>query len=777
MFKTALKLILRNWWRNKTFMLISIISLTVGIAFTALLMSFVSYENGIEKNNPNLNKIVWVMQNTQPNSGNNWAYMRNDIAEQVKQNYPEVEELLQISNPWINYVEINNQKFDEFLMLNADISFSSFFPHEMLYGSWKALEDPQAIIITEEQANRFFGDENAIGKQIGVKFNFSQVYEDITFLTIGGVVKNRHQSAIKFDGIFCNPADKDGGATLLKVPSNINLEQFEQKVRDDKVSVNKEQYYFYPFQDAITSNYLGGNVWYSRKNTLLLIGLISAVLVFIIAIFNYVNMSFSRILQQVKTLHTEKLMGAKVSDVRLQIFLDTFLTVFISFILAMLLMNDLLPVFKQVVNVNITSSYFYSSNFFPLLIFLAILLTIIPAWIMSNKISKLSLTDYRMFFVTKKKRWIAAMVTMQYIIAFALINATITANRQVNMVKGSIERYKNVIEVGDMFAQNSIVDFDSRLKSIPGIESYAYTESGILNTFNIVLDILKEKGESQQSPIILMAGSDGLIETLMLDQISGVNWNNASKIYPTSVFVNKTFTEIAEIPPHEIIGRPLRKYVEEFDSLAIIAGVVEDFYIYSFEHKAIPIFIKYTDNPDLLKLIYIRTKDGNMEDVVSLLKQSWSQAYPDKLFKYKYTYEYFIKNNSKIFEMSRLLQMYSIISIVLICFGLFGITFYAVNQRTKEVGIRKINGAKTYQIFWLIIKPILTWLLIGFVIGAPLSWLFIEKWLQQFAYRVDVSVSSFLIAFLIFISITILTVIWQLWRTVKVNPTESLRSE
>lgn len=156
MFKTALKLILRNWWRNKTFMLISIISLTVGIAFTALLMSFVSYENGIEKNNPNLNKIVWVMQNTQPNSGNNWAYMRNDIAEQVKQNYPEVEELLQISNPWINYVEINNQKFDEFLMLNADISFSSFFPHEMLYGSWKALEDPQAIIITEEQANRFF---------------------------------------------------------------------------------------------------------------------------------------------------------------------------------------------------------------------------------------------------------------------------------------------------------------------------------------------------------------------------------------------------------------------------------------------------------------------------------------------------------------------------------------------------------------------------------------------------------------------------------------------
>ena len=136
---------------------------------------------------------------------------------------------------------------------------------------------------------------------------------------------------------------------------------------------------------------------HSRKDTLLLIGFISAILVLLIAIFNYVNLSFSRVLQQVRTLHTQKLMGAKPVDVRWQIFLDTFLTVFISFVLAMFLMHDLLPVFKQVVAVDFSSKYFYNKDFFPLLMLLIFLLTVIPALIISRKISRLSGSDYRLF--------------------------------------------------------------------------------------------------------------------------------------------------------------------------------------------------------------------------------------------------------------------------------------------------------------------------------------------------------------------------------------------
>ena len=121
--------------------------------------------------------------------------------------------------------------------------------------------------------------------------------------------------------------------------------------------------------------------------------------------------------------------------------------------------------------------------------------------------------------------------------------------------------------------------------------------------------------------------------------------------------------------------------------------------------------------------------------------------------------------------------MYSLISILLTCFGLFGMSFYTVRQRIKEIGIRKINGASTLQILWLLIKPMLLWLATGFLIALPLSRYFIEKWLQQFVYRVEISVESFILALLLVVGVTLLTIGWHVWRTVRVNPVKSLRSD
>ena len=163
--------------------------------------------------------------------------------------------------------------------------------------------------------------------------------------------------------------------------------------------------------------------------------------------------------------------------------------------------------------------------------------------------------------------------------------------------------------------------------------------------------------------------------------------------------------------------------------------------------------------------------------MVKSLKQAWAQAYPDDFFMYGDVYANMVGVNSKIFEMSRLLNMYSLISILLTCFGLFGIAFYAVRQRTKEIGIRKINGAKTPQLLWLLMKPMFLWLAVGFVVAAPLAWWLMERWLQQFVYRIDVSVSSFLLALLLVAVITFLTVNWHVWRTARSNPVESLKSE
>ncbi len=776
MIKTAFRLIFRNWWRNKMFTLISILSLTVGIACTVLLISFVSYEYGIESGNPNRDKMVWVMQERSDNSGRKSPYMNTEVARQIAQNYPEVEEFVQIERTWVDYVTVDGHNFDGPLILNVDTSFPLFFPFEMLYGSWESLNSPTNIIITESQASILFGNENALGKQI----ELNEFFGGSNTLTVGGVVKDRDQTAIKFDGIFSNSTKiiNKSANTLLKVVTPKSIKQLEVKVNEDEIALEGEKYFLYPFSDAISSNNLGqDDYWYHRNNDLILLGLISAILVFIIAVFNYVNMSFSRILQQVRVLYTEKLMGANPLDINLQIFLDVFLTVLISFVLAMLMMHDLLPIFKNIVNINIASSYFYSLNFFPMLILFALLFTIIPAWIMSNKISGLSETDYRMFFITKKNKWVSSMVVIQLIIAFALIISSITVNKQVEFAKNSIERYENLIEVGQVFSQNSIVDFDSQIKRIGGIENYAFMKTGLVVRLTITYDINKKNGDSQQSDVVFIDGGEGLTESLKLNQIAGVHWDKAKEMYSTPVFVNKTFVNIAEIPLDEIIGIKLSSIINDYDSLSVIAGVVEDFNIISLEQNALPLIMNYVDKTKHQGLAYIRASDGELNDVIKLLKQAWEQAYPDKYFSHSLVHDYFIKRNSKIFEMSRLLQMYSLISILLTCFGLFGITFYAVKQRTKEIGIRKINGARTLNILWLLMKPMFLWIAIGFAIAAPLAWLFVEKWLQQFAYRVDISITPFIIAILIVAITTMLTVSWHVWRTARANPSESLKSE
>ncbi|HHU25935.1 MAG TPA: FtsX-like permease family protein [Bacteroidales bacterium] len=780
MFKTALKLIFRNWWRNKTFTLISLISLTVGIACTALLISFVSYERGIEKSNPNRDKLVWVMQDMPSNPGEKVPYMSSNVPKQLKEKYPEVENFLRLSILSMKYIEVNNQQFDPIKLINVDSSFPDFFPFELLYGSWELFNNPLSVVISEQTAQRFFGNENALGKQIAIgSEGFDS--EVINVYTVGAVTKNRPQSAVLFDALIRDPENNWGGPTLFMMPENTDLVRFEEKVKQDRIpTLAGGQYYFYTFDQAISSTYNQQELsfWHHREDNLLSLGLISAILVFLIAIFNYVNMSFSRVLQQVKSLHAQKLMGAKPRDVRLQIFLDTVLTVFISFVLAMLLMHDLLPVFNQVVSVDFSSTYFYSKDFFPLLLLLIFLLTIIPAWIMSRKISRLSGSDYRMFFVTKKNRWIGSLVTVQFVIALALVIATVTVNRQVNLVKMNGERFRHVIEIGNPGENLDLRPLKSKIKPIPGVSDVSLGNMLLMRAWIAHGSLRRDNGEEIQTTILRLVGDEALTRVLQLHQTLGDSWEALSEKYRDAVFVNQSFADVLGKSGKELVGEPLIKYFNLRDTLAVIAGIVDDFHFHSLEEKVMPVVLKRViDTEEPRSTMIIRLDNEKAPETIAAIKTAWQQTFPDNYFTYTDTYAVFKRRNSKVFDMSRLLKMYSLISLLLTCFGLFGITFYAVKQRTKEIGIRKINGAKVPQLLWLMMKPMFVWMAIGFAAAAPLAWWLIEKWLQQFVYRVDVSVGSFSLALLLVVVITLITVGWHVWHTAKTNPVKSLKAE
>ena len=782
MFKTTCKLIFRNWWRNKTFTLISIISLTVGIAFFNLLFSFVVYEQGIEKNNSNYKRMVWALQDMPSSPGEKVAYMTAGIPEQIKETYPEVEDYLQLNSSVIQYIEVDNQRFDPIEIINVSSSFTSFFPFELLYGSWDVLNNPQSMVISDKQAQKLFGRADVIGEQLTICEEDFDAGIRKTY-TIGAVTKSRKQSAITFDALISNPEANWGGPTLLMMSEDYNLKQFEEKVKSDDIpTLAGGQYYFVTLHDALSSRYQqqGVEFWHYRNDTLLMVGLISALLLLIIALFNYLNISFTRLLQQVKILQIQKLMGAKQIDLRLQIFLDSLFIVSISFLLALPLMHDLLPLFNQVVDAEFSSSFFYSSGIFPILIFLILLITIVPSWMTSRWIARSKGSEIRNFFITKKHRWVGAMVTMQFVISIALIIATITVNNQVGLVKKHGARYQNLIEIekGASIEGQELQKTAQQIRDIQGVEELSMGNMSLMNSWIMHGTLKRENGEEFQTMLLHLGGDDGLVQLLRLKQLAGQPWETVSNNQSHSVYVNQSFADKLHIPVEKLIGEPLSKYFISDDSVSIIAGVVENFYSSSLEDEVMGVLIEKIPNySETITTMLIRLDGKDNKKTLASIKQLWQHSYPNEYFTYIDIEDAFMKRNSKIFEMERLLQMYSLISILLTCFGLFGISFYTVRQRTKEIGIRKINGASTLQILWLLIKPMLLWLATGFLIALPLSWYFIEKWLQQFVYRVEISVESFILALLLVVGVTLLTIGWHVWRTVRVNPVKSLRSD
>lgn len=780
MLVTTIKLILRNWWRNKTFTLISLISLTVGIACFSLLFSFVIYEQGIEKQNPNRKRMVWVMQDMPSSPGEKVAYMRAGIPDQIKEQYPEVENYLQLNSFIIKYIEVNNRRYDPVEIINVSSSFPSFFPFELLYGSWEVLQNPQSMVISQNQAVRLFGREDVIGELLtvceeGFDANTRKTY------TIEAVSRSRDRSAITFDGLICSPETNWGGPTLLMMPEKSDLKQFEEKVKSDQIpTLAGGSYYFIPLDKALSSHYQQQELgyWHHRKDSLLMVGLISALLLLLIAVFNYVNMSFSRLLQQVKMLQTQKLMGAEPADLRLQILLDTLLTVLISFLLALPLMHDLLPLFNQVVDADFSSSFFYSSGYLPILILLVVLLAIVSGWMASSWIARSSGSEMRTFFISTRHRWVGAMVTLQFVISITLIIATITVERQVSLVIKHSARYKNLIEIGTVDSNQDLCELGTLIEHIPGVTDLSMGNMSLMNSWIMHGTLRRESGEELQTRILRLAGDENLVRMLGVQLLAGDPWESISERNPYPVFINQSFADRLQLPAEALIGEPLSKYFISADSVSVIAGVVEDFYFSSLEEKVMAVLLeRVPPNVETMATMQIQLDGKENRETIAAIKKMWLKTYPNEHFTYTAIEDAFVKRNSKIFEMEALLQMYSLISILLTCFGLFGITFYAVRQRTKEIGIRKINGAQTSQILWLLMKPMFVWMTVGFVIAVPLAWWFIEKWLQQFAYRVNVSAGTFLLALLLVVVITLLTVSWHVWRTARANPVKSLKTE
>ena len=482
-------------------------------------------------------------------------------------------------------------------------------------------------------------------------------------------------------------------------------------------------------------------------------------------------------------IYTQKVMGASAGQIHRQLFLDTFLTVLIAFFLSLLLTLDFLPAFNRIVSGRISLGFFFSGQVLPVIVALILALSIIPSLYMSHKINSLSHSEYKSFTTgTRKRTIIGGLSILQFAISIALVFATLTVRQQLTLTQTNGERYRDLIEIAD-WNGNHIQTFSEEIRRYPSIEEMCLSRSGIIQ-FNLRTMVLKdENGNELNYTLGQYEGDSTFLKVMKINILQGLSEREALKQYSTPVYINEQYARLLVPKGENPVGKPVRLYDTEFgkmekegEPIAIIAGIVENLYTGTLRQEVYPSLTYLTHTPPY-NLVQIRLKKERRAETLALLQQTWEKINPNVPFEYQDIYEEFMLSNRKTIELAHLLIMYSIISLLLTAFGLFGMALYAIQQRTKEIGIRKVNGATAGEILYLLNRRFIGWVGIAFAIAVPITWYSLSCWLENFVYRVDISIGTCLLSGGIVLMVTPLTVSRHSYKAASRNPVNTLRSE
>ncbi len=784
----TLKMILRSWWRNKVFFLVSVASLALGLACTNLLMTYFVHEHGLEGHNPDRDRMFFLQQDDPMTEGKRVAYAAAEIPPQLKEGYAEVEDFLRLGKLDMLYCKVDGQKVErDFMLISADTTLTHFFDYRTEEGSLEqVLRQPGKMALSTACARSLFGERQAIGKQVEVHLAYggTRTYEVVA------VLKEREQSLLQFDMLTANDPDLFwGGPTLLKLTPGTDAARLADKLNADKVPTfmpGQTKYYLDPL-DAIcfttpddASQQTLDFVSQTPVQTLY-ISLLAAVLILVIACCNYTNMSLSRLLQQLRMIHVEKLMGATLRNIRLQLFGDAFLTVVLAFGLSILLVNDCLSLFNDLLGSRLTMTFFFSSQMLPWLLLFILLMSVIPAWYISYRLSRLSFTEYRTLYSGRRKqRFVAVLVTVQFVISIGLLLATLTARNQMELTRQRASRYEGCIEIGDAFGA-PLAPFKAELeKRVKGIESMTLSKSSVLSAWIRQLNVQRPGGKEVRTNLLTLEGDSTLLSTLLIEQLSGESPSRLLERQASPVLVNESFVRLLVPAGTEVVGHALREFdTETQDSLAVIGGVVRDFSVNSLEEAVTPLVITLLSASDLQKGFYLqlRLRSENREETLRQIEAVWNEMNPNQPFGYADMHRDFMARNQKVLSLSHILTFYAVIGLLLTGFGLFGIAWYATRQRIREISIRKVHGATRGQIIWLLNKPFCLYAIVAYVVAMPVGGWFMLHWLEQFAYRAPLSAGIFVWPLLVVWGLSALIVCLQGWILSRVNPVECMKQD
>ncbi|HUR11625.1 MAG TPA: ABC transporter permease [Flavitalea sp.] len=811
MFKNYLLLALRNLRKQKGLSAINIFGLSIGLACFILFLLYALNEFSFDRFNDNAKNIYRVYRWSEamagdPASGD--VYMPMPLGPALKEEIPAVEDYVRFREGWGENFVKSEGKISRMSVSFADPQFFSVFTFPIVQGNHSnPLKEMNSLVLTETTAKKLFGKDDPVGKVLEIK-----VEEDFQPFTITAVAKNPlPNSSIVFDmvGNFnflkstksgarsVNNWNRSSYLTFLQLKNRADLaslkptlKTFRKKYYPNEESELRKAGYWkgknepvsYGLQPILSvhtdTKIQGGPVEQVDPKTLwLLISIAAGVL--LIACINFTTLAIGRSASRSKEVGIRKVIGGRKKELILQFLFEAFLLTILSTIIGLLLVNLLLPYFNDLAGKSLTFSFALYPEMpwylLAVMLIVSLLAGSYPALVLSrfNPVealkSKIKVGGLNIFT--------RSLVTMQFVLSVGLIIATLIILQQLRYMRTKNPGFdKENIVIVDAEGTNSARNFPlfkQSLASSPSIIGIAGSELGLGEGTGWSRSGFDYKGKLKE--VYEYYIDENYLTLLSLKLLAGRNFNSAiSSDTVTSVIVNEEMVKDFGWTVDNAVGQPLTGYGEKLTPVVI--GVVKNFHFRPFREEVKPqLFHRFSSYSPMKYFVKIRP--GDPSGSLKTIGAAWKKVVPDFPFKYSFLDEDLDRFYKAEARWSSIVGWAGGLSIFLACLGLLGLAALAVLNRTKEIGIRKVLGASVTGIVSLLSKDFLWLILIAFVIATPLSWYFMHRWLQDFAYRIDITIWVFLIAGIAAIGISLLTVGIQAFRAAVGNPVKSLRTE
>lgn len=799
MLKNYFKIAWRRLMKSKLYSSINIIGLTTGITACVLIGLYIMHELSYDRFNKNADRIVRVtMDYGREGESNKTAVNGSKVGPQFARTFPAVKAFARVYK-YTMVVKQGESVFEEKKFVFADSSFFSMFSFPVLQGDAATmLNAPDKIVLTESMARKYFGAQDAIGKTLNIGSSGKQYI-------VSGVVKNApSNSQIDFDFVTSfagtNAAKNEqwwsaNYQTYLLLQSKDDVQPLQQQITAymktvcaDELKMKSGDYLTYhlePLLHVHLYSQLESMVPNGSITTIYILAVI-ATLILLIACINYTNLATAQAAGRSGEVGLRKTFGANRKQLLGQFMGESLLLAFIALIAGVILAIVLLPGFNQLTGKSISSSMLTQ----PMVIGVLLLITLItglssgayPALILSN--SKLSgMLRSGMRLTSSGGGFRKGLIIFQFVISVFLIVCTIVVTGQMKYIQSKPLGYDKdhvVILPIDWKMHANYEDLKAAIKNLPAVsgvtaayESPSFVEWGDgistvksgtqveihVNAMPVDPDYVKTMG------VKIIAGEDFSRADLLLQDTS-----NDYKNYRHTFMLNETAARALGWSPQEAVGKTIKKGGE-----GLVKAVFKDFHFASLHQPITPLVLFV--NQDQMGEFLIKVKGGNMQATINSLQALWKGRVTHRPFSYRFLDDEYATMYITEQRTVQLFTVFSTVAIVLACLGLLGLTAYVTVQRTREIGIRKVLGASVTNITSMIAKDFVVLVLVAIVIAIPVAWWAMNTWLQDFAYRIQLSWWMFGVAGLTALLIAILTVSAQAVKAALSNPVKALKSE